>query len=86
MVRVRYRPQADRVATFEVLLIDEVEWKIGYVTQTDTGSWSARRRGDVQSQAVGGWPRRSDAATWLALAGEFARQRPVPAPALLVAA
>jgi hypothetical protein len=72
-VRVRYHPVPDRIATFSVLLVDRIDWHLGYVTQTKRGSWVARRRGDTHAKVVGGWSRRSDAATWLAISGGFAR-------------
>jgi hypothetical protein len=73
-VRVRYQPVPDHIATFSVFLVDRVDWHLGYVNQTKRGSWSARRRGDTHAKVVGGWPQRSDAATWLAISGGFARQ------------
>ena len=75
MVRVRYIPVPDRVQTFTVMLVDRLQWNLGIVMQTEGGSWTARRRGDDQTKAVGGWPRRSDAATYLALAGDFAQRK-----------
>ena len=74
-VRVRYIPVPDRVQTFAVMLVDRLEWNLGIVMQGANGMWVARRRGDDQTKAVGGWPRRSDAATYLALAGDFAQRK-----------
>jgi hypothetical protein len=79
MVRVRYRPVPDRIETFSVYLVDQVDWHLGFISQTEQGSWAARRRGDTQIQVVGGWPRRFDAATWLAIRGGFCK-RPAAAP------
>ena len=75
MVRVRYRAVPDRIQAFTVLLADRIEWNLGIVMQTESGSWTARRRGDDQTKSVGGWPRRSDAASWLAISGSFAQRR-----------
>lgn len=75
MVRVRYRPVPDRIEMYSVLLVDKIEWCIGFVTRTGDGMWTARRRGDDQSKTVKGWPRRTDAAAWLVAADDFLQLR-----------
>jgi hypothetical protein len=65
---VRYVPVPDRVRMFAVWLIDGAaqRWLVGWVRDADD-SWIARRRDD--GEPVHGFPRRRDAAMYLACCG-----------------
>lgn len=75
MMRIRYQPVPDRASMFSIYLLGRSVFLVGYTWRVVDGHWAARLRQDPDHLAISGWPRRSDAARWLLIAGEFARER-----------
>jgi hypothetical protein len=78
MTRVEYRPVHGRVMPFYSVWVtmpqpQAAPMRVGFVSLGGE-SWAARLRFDG-GQSISGWPRRSDAAAWLLIAGEFAQRR-----------
>jgi hypothetical protein len=74
-MKVRYEPMRHRVpGVFEIWLIDGTPrpWLLGRIRNPD-GSWIARSRAD--GDPVGGFPRRRDAAAFLAIVGGWCKRR-----------
>jgi hypothetical protein len=80
-MRIQYRPVPDRVMPFYSVWVampkPQAPMLVGYVSLGGS-SWTARLRSDA-GQSMAGWPRRSDAAAWLLIAGAFAQRRQVAA-------
>ena len=73
-MRVRYEPMRHRVAgVFEVWLLDGTPgpWLLGWIRDAE-GTWIARSRTD--GEPVGGFPRRRDAAAFLAIVGGWCKR------------
>jgi hypothetical protein len=73
-MKVHYQPMRDRVpGVFEVWLVDAtpLPWLLGWIRDAD-GQWIARTRAD--GDLVPGFPRRRDAATFLAIAGGWCKR------------
>jgi hypothetical protein len=71
----------DRVMPFNSVWVmlpkPQAPMLVGYVSLS-VDSWIARLRSDG-GQSMSGWPRRTDAAAWLLIAGQFAQRRQVAA-------
>jgi hypothetical protein len=82
MTRIEYRPVPGRVMPFYSVWVStpkpQPPMLVGFVSLGGE-NWTARLRSDC-GQSMGGWPRRTDAAAWLLIAGGFA-QRPQVAEA-----
>jgi hypothetical protein len=81
VMRIEYRPVPGRVMPFYSVWVampaPQTALLVGFVS-LEASNWTARRRSDA-GQAMSGWPRRSDAAAWLLIAGEFAQRRQMAA-------
>jgi hypothetical protein len=74
-MKVRYEPMPHRVpGVFRVWLIDATSqpWLLGSIRDAD-GTWIARSRDN--GYPVGGFPRRRDAAAFLAIVGGWCKRR-----------
>jgi hypothetical protein len=76
MMRIEYRPVPGRIMPFYTVWVampdPNPSMLVGYVS-LGGDSWIARLRSE-RSQSMSGWPRRSDAAASLLIAGNFAQQ------------
>jgi hypothetical protein len=81
VIRIEYRPVPGRVMPFySVWATTQAPGSpmlLGFVS-LGTSTWTAKLRSD-DSQSMSGWPRRTDAAAWLLIAGDFAQRRQVAA-------
>jgi hypothetical protein len=77
-VIVRYQPMRGRINAFAVfLLAAQHPWLLGSVRlDSAAGHWVARKRAEPEVYAC--FRERSDAATFLAVSGQFAAHRPSP--------
>jgi hypothetical protein len=80
-MRVEYRPVPGRVMPFYSVWVampaPRPPMLIGFVN-LGADSWIARLRSDG-GESMSGWLRRTDAAAWLLIVGEFAQRRQVAA-------
>jgi hypothetical protein len=71
-MKIQYEPMPNQVpGVYTVWLIDGTPrlWLVGYNRSCDDGRWVSRRRDD--GEPILGFPRRSDAAAFLAVAGRW---------------